>query len=171
MLIEIANGNLSYRLAIEGQDAIFDELVNMLNDVAQKLEDLEYKNPYNNKSTFDATNNPVAQIIQKVQDYILNHLEEPLPTTKELSIMFGINEFKLKENFRQILKTSIYQYYNDERLKKAHHLIQQTTIPLKEIAIISGFYDYPNFYKAFKKKFKYSPSDVHRIYLQKNTEI
>jgi transcriptional regulator GlxA family with amidase domain len=76
--------------------------------------------------------------------------------------MFGTNEFTLKENFRNILKTSIYQFYNDERLKKAYFLIQQTAIPLKEISFLCGFNDYTNFFKAFKKKYHYTPSDLNR---------
>ena len=100
--------------------------------------------------------------IQNVYEYILNNLEEPLPSTKELSRLFGINEFNLKEGFRYFFNTSIYHFYTEERLKKAYLLIQQTTIPLKEIAFTSGFNDYTNFYKAFKKRFMYAPSDVNR---------
>jgi len=103
-----------------------------------------------------------AVIIQKVYEYILNHLEEPLPTAKELSQMFGANDFKLKDGFRHFFNTSIYKFYTEERLKKAHILIQQTTIPLKEIAFMSGFNEYTNFSKAFKKQYHYPPSDLKR---------
>lgn len=101
-------------------------------------------------------------IIQNVYEYILRHLEEPLPTVNELARMFGTNEFKLKDGFRHFFKTSIYQFYNEERLKKAHLLIQQTDFPIKAIALMSGFGDYTNFYKAFKKRFGYCPSEVLR---------
>ena len=103
-----------------------------------------------------------VQMIQKVYDYILDNLDKPLPTLKELSRIFGTNEYKLKYGFKYLFKTSIYQFYNIKRLKKAHLLIQQTTIQLKEIAVMSGFTTYPNFSKAFKKLFGYSPSDIKR---------
>ena len=103
-----------------------------------------------------------AVIVQNVYDYILNNLEEPLPSVKVLSKMFGSNEFKLKDGFRHFFKTSIYQCYNEERLKKAHLLIQQTDYPLKEIAFMSGFNSYLNFYKAFKKRYHYTPSELNR---------
>ena len=90
------------------------------------------------------------------------HLEEPLPTLKELSKLFGTNEFKLKDGFRHFFKTSIYKFYTEERLKQAHVLIQQTDFPLKEIAYMSGFNDYTNFSKAFKKQYHYPPSDLKR---------
>ncbi|SNR68486.1 helix-turn-helix domain-containing protein [Lutibacter flavus] len=105
-----------------------------------------------------------VQLIQKVYDYILNNLDKPLPTIKELSRIFGTNEYKLKFGFKYLFKTSIYRFYNNKRLQRAHLLIQQSTIPLKEIATMCGFSTYPNFSKAFKKLFGYSPNNVSRKY-------
>ncbi len=104
-----------------------------------------------------------VQLIQKVYDYILDNLDKPLPNLTALSKIFGTNEYKLKYGFKYLFKTSIYQFYNTKRLKKAHLLIQETTIQLKEIALMSGFSTYPNFSKAFKKQFGYSPNDIKRI--------
>ncbi len=103
-----------------------------------------------------------ALLIQKVYDYILAHLEEPLPSLKELSKYFGTNEYKLKDGFRHFFKTSIYRFYTVERLKRAYLMIQQTTIPLKNIATMNGFTDYPNFSKSFKKQFGISPNEIAR---------
>ncbi|HCE53621.1 MAG TPA: hypothetical protein DER05_00905 [Lutibacter sp.] len=102
------------------------------------------------------------RLIQKVYDYILDNLDKPLPNLTALSHIFGTNEYKLKYGFKYLFKTSIYQFYNTKRLKKAHLLIQETTIQLKEIALMSGFSTYPNFSKAFKKLFGYSPNDIKR---------
>lgn len=106
-----------------------------------------------------------ALLIQRVYDYILAHLEEPLPSLKELSKLFGTNEYKLKDGFRHFFKTSIYKFYTVERLKRAYLMIKQTTIPLKNIAIMNGFTDYPNFSKSFKKQFGISPNEIARTAL------
>jgi AraC-like DNA-binding protein len=103
-----------------------------------------------------------VQLIQQVYDYILNHLDSPLPSLKELSQIFGTNDNKLKQGFKLLFKTSIYQFYTNERLKRAHLLIQQTTIPLKRIATIMGFNTYPNFSRTFKKHFDYAPNAIER---------
>lgn len=103
-----------------------------------------------------------VRLVQKVYDYILGHLDAPLPTVKELSRIFGTNEFKLKEGFRRYLHTSIYQFYTDERLKRAYFMIEQSDIPLKSIAQQNGFNSYPNFSKSFKKHFGFSPKDLPR---------
>ncbi len=103
-----------------------------------------------------------AVYIQKLYDYILANLEEPLPPLKELSRKFGTNEYKLKDGFRHFFKTSIYQFYNDERLKRAYFMIEHTSLPLKNISVMNGFTNYPNFSKAFKKRFGFSPNELKR---------
>lgn len=110
-----------------------------------------------------------ALLIQRVYDYILAHLEEPLPSLKELSKLFGTNEYKLKDGFRHFFKTSIYKFYTVERLKRAYLMIQQTTIPLKNISALNGFTDYPNFSKSFKKQFGISPNEVGRNSMSSTT--
>ena len=162
MLLEMARGNLAFRIDIDGSDLQFDKLVNLLNQVAAEMQSNNYRSPFMDNYSTASDDDSISGIIKQVQDYILNHLEEPLPSTNELSKMFGTNEFTLKEGFRNLAKTSIYQFYNDERLKKAHFLIEHTHVPLKEIAFLCGFNDYTNFFKAFKKKYNYTPSDLNR---------
>ena len=103
-----------------------------------------------------------ALLIQRLYDYILANLEEPLPSVKVLSTEFGTNEHKLKDGFRHFFKTSIYQFYNDERLKRAYFMIEHTALPLKNIAVMNGFNNYPNFSKSFKKRFGFSPYELKR---------
>lgn len=117
---------------------------------------LNAKKPLQAPSRYD------AKLIQQLYDYILQNLDSPLPSVKELSAKFATNEHKLKYGFRHFFKTSIYQFYNDERLKRAHLLIQQTGLPLKAIAFMTGFNIYANFSKAFKKRFSYAPNIIQR---------
>ncbi|RZJ71732.1 helix-turn-helix domain-containing protein [Flavobacterium sp.] len=101
-------------------------------------------------------------LAQNLYRYILDNLDKPLPTLTKLASHFNTNEYKLKDNFRLFFNTSIYQFYNEERLKRAHMIIEQTDITLKAVAIMSGFNDYITFLKAFRKKFGYTPSSVNR---------
>lgn len=103
-----------------------------------------------------------AAVIAQVHAYILEHLDAPLPSLKSLAIMFGSEEHKIRNGFREYYHTSVYQFYQEERLKKAYLLITQTDLPLKEVAYQCGFGMYLNFYKAFRKKYGFSPSELLR---------
>ncbi len=96
-----------------------------LKDVLATSKNIEQRDGFSRSSD--------RQMIQSVYDYILDHLDTALPSMQELSRIFGTNDHKLKFGFKLLFKTSIYQFYTTERLKKAHLLIQQTTIPLKTI--------------------------------------
>ena len=98
--------------------------------------------------------------IQKVYDYILNNLEKPLPSLKELALDHGTNEFKLKIGFRQLYNTSVFRFQKDQRLKRAHSFILNSDLPLSRIAEICGFKSFPHFSKVFKTKYGYNPSDL-----------
>lgn len=120
-------------------------------------EPLEVK--INKRSNFRKSD---ARLMQKVYDYILAHLTEPLPSIKELARKFGTNDFKLKDGFRYFFHTSVYQFYTEERLKRAYLMIKQTDIPLKNISFMNGFNSYPNFSKSFKKRFGFPPKELGR---------
>lgn len=132
----------------------------IIHSVTKILEDMTNLN--NEHSAIKIKKQNEALTMQKLHAYILNHLDEPLPTLKELAGMFASEEHKLKIGFRKYFNTSVYNFYQLERLKKSHLLIQQTSILLKEIAFMCGFTKYLNFYKAFKKHFGYAPSDLSR---------
>lgn len=108
-----------------------------------------------------------AAVIQQLHKYIVENLDTPLPNIKQLAKLFGSNTFTLKDGFRYFFNTSIYHFYNEQRLKKAHDLLQQTTYAVKEIGYMTGFNDYPTFYRAFKRQYGYAPSDLNR---KKNDE-
>lgn len=135
----------------------------LLNLVTPARQDSYRPLAYENKDEkHNKTRKADALLTQKLYDYILAHLEEPLPSLKVLASEFGTNDRKLKDGFRQFFKTSIYQFYNDERLKRACFMIEHTTIPLKNISVMNGFNNYSNFSKSFKKRFGFSPYEMKR---------
>jgi PAS domain S-box-containing protein len=121
------------------------------------LESLDIKS--DKHSNFGQTD---ARLLQRVYDYILANLTEPLPSIKELARQFGTNDFKLKDGFRHFFHTSVHKFYTEQRLKRAYLMIEQTDIPLKNIAFMNGFNSYPNFSKSFKKQFGFCPKELGR---------
>lgn len=98
--------------------------------------------------------------IQEVYDYILNNLEKPLPSLKELAHLHGTNEFKLKIGFRQLYNTSVFRFQKEQRLKRAHSFIINSDLSLARIADICGFQSFPHFSKIFKAQYGYNPSEL-----------
>lgn len=111
---------------------------------------------------FSSKKNTDAEKIQALYEYIVHYLDQPLPSTPMLAVKFKMNAFKLKHEFKQTFGTSIYQLYTDERLKRARTLITTTSLPFKIIALESGFTTYLNFYKAFRKKYGCTPTELPR---------
>lgn len=98
--------------------------------------------------------------IQQVYDYILNNLDKPLPSLKELAHLHGTNEFKLKVGFRQLYDTSVFRFQKEQRLKRAHSFILNSDLSLSRIADICGFRSFPHFSKIFKTRYGYNPSHL-----------
>ena len=170
-------GNFTYSIPRTEEDDDLEGLVVLINMLAEEMKESIFRDGYINPNHNDIYKSftaflpenalPIiqsteARVIQKVYDYIIGHLDTALPSLRELSQIFGINEFKLKQGFRQLFNTSIYQFYNEQRLKRAHLLIEQSALPLKEIGYLNGFSTYANFSKSFKKKYGYAPNRIKR---------
>jgi AraC-like DNA-binding protein len=81
-------------------------------------------------------------------------------TIPEIVTHAGISGTKLKAGFKKIFHLSIYQYYHEQRMQKALHIIQNTDKSVKQISMHLG-YRYPvNFTFAFKKRYGVTPTKV-----------
>lgn len=109
--------------------------------------------------------------VQKMRDahqYILENLEQEIPSLKAFAIQLGTNEFKLKYGFKQMYGITVFRFVTQERLRKACFLIENTEIPLKTIAYKTGFKSFPHFSKAFKKQYDFAPSALRKQALENN---
>lgn len=133
------------------EDDIFNKVQQVKNEV---------KEPFDKPNILK--NEKDIRMIEKVHDYILQHLETPLPSLNVLAHNFGTNEYKLKYGFKQLYHTTVFKFLIDERLKKASLLIENTSISIKSISSICGFKSVPHFSKAFKMKYQCTPR-VYRL--------
>lgn len=125
------------------------------------LQNLKQKNPKAGKKKKALLHREAdKRKIQEVYDYILNNLEKPLPSLKELAHQHGTNEFKLKIGFRQLYNTSVFRFQKEQRLKRAHSFIINSDLSLGRIADICGFQSFPHFSKIFKAQYGYNPSEL-----------
>lgn len=104
--------------------------------------------------------------VEKIREFIQEHYQETLPKIIELAALWHTNECSLKKQFKQYYNCSIYQYYTNVRLTKAHQLILQKKYTLQQIANACGYNNYTTFYLAYKKHFGQTPK-IH-LTLNKN---
>lgn len=95
--------------------------------------------------------------IHYAKDILLKSIQNP-PSLAELSRLAGLNEFKLKNGFRQVFDNTVFGYLNDHRMDYARKMIIGQQFSLTEIADQLGFSSLQHFSIAFKKKFGVSPS-------------
>ncbi len=98
------------------------------------------------------------ELIIEARNRLLSNLIKP-PTIKELALLTGTNENKLKKGFRLLYNTSINKLLQNERLSKAKLLIAEEAYPIKEIAKMVGYKHSGHFTSKFKKKFGVLPKE------------
>ena len=79
---------------------------------------------------------------------------------EEISKIIGINQNKLRKEFKEQYQTTIANYISELRMLKAKKMIVNNRIMIKEIAIECGYEYVQNFTRAFKKKFGVSPEKL-----------
>lgn len=85
-------------------------------------------------------------------------------TESQVCAHFGYNTDYLNRLFKSNFSQTIKQYINKKRLEHIKGLMLRGELPLKEIAIQSGFSDYKNFLKFFKYHEKQTPTEFYRLY-------
>ncbi|MCU7617327.1 AraC family transcriptional regulator [Chryseobacterium sp. PBS4-4] len=79
---------------------------------------------------------------------------------EEISKILGINETKIRKEFKIHYQKTIMDYISELRMLKAKKLIINKDLMIKEIAIDCGYEYVQNFTRAFKKKFGVSPEKL-----------
>ncbi|MGV3617418.1 MAG: helix-turn-helix domain-containing protein [Fimbriimonas sp.] len=81
-----------------------------------------------------------------------------IPSVRELATMAGLSETSFSRHFRRHFNTSVGQYVRKRRFEKAVRFLEQTDMPLAEVAFQTGFVDQSHFTNAFKAEFGMTPN-------------
>ena len=103
----------------------------------------------------------VPKSLQKVIELMEKNLEEPL-TLKIISRQAGLSLRQIERLFSLHFATSPKKYYLKRRLIHARQLIEQTSLSILEVSIISGFSSRQIFSKYYKNEFGFTPSETRR---------
>ena len=115
-----------------------------------------YAHPIERTKLYDVPAIELAKSL--IEKNPVNHLHIPI-----LADRAGINEFKLKQGFRELFQTSPYQYRLQLCLTKARQLLEETDDTIDQIASKVGFNTYNGFSTAFKKAYKIAPTEYRNL--------
>ncbi len=96
--------------------------------------------------------------ISPVLSYIQEHLDQAM-SVEELAAMAHLSPYYFMRLFKAETGYSVHGYIQQNRLIRAAKLIRGG-VPVSEAALSSGFLDYSAFYRAFRKQFGASPSQL-----------
>lgn len=86
------------------------------------------------------------------------NLEQPLLRT-ELAAAVGLSKRQLERLFRRYLETTPSRYYMELRLQKSRRLLEQTSLPIIEVALACGFSSPGYFSHRYRELFGVSPRE------------
>lgn len=89
--------------------------------------------------------------------YMAENLEDPL-ATPVVAEHVGLSVRALERLFGKWLKTTPARYHRQIRLERARSLVQQTSLPLLEVALRCGFRSAAHFSQAYSNYFDRPPS-------------
>lgn len=99
--------------------------------------------------------------IQAARDMIRKNIRYHF-VIREIAQKVGMNEFKLKNGFRELFGNGVYEYLRSERMQAARQLLGESGRSIKEIASMTGYRSVNSFIKAFKKMYGVTPGEFRK---------
>ncbi|ASZ10010.1 AraC family transcriptional regulator [Chitinophaga pendula] len=97
--------------------------------------------------------------IEKARGILLEQLDAPI-TIRDLARRVAMNECYLKKGFKAMYGTTIYDYFQKERMEKAKSLLYEKGMSVSEVAILMGYSCISHFSTAFKKHTGLKPCEL-----------
>jgi AraC family transcriptional regulator, transcriptional activator of the genes for pyochelin and ferripyochelin receptors len=96
-----------------------------------------------------------------IRNFIENNYLEPL-SLAGLCRHFSLNEFKLKNGYKELFHTTVFGHINSLRMEKAREFLNKGQMNISEIADFIGYKSIGSFSAEYKKRFGYAPSKFRR---------
>ena len=97
--------------------------------------------------------------IIKAREILLKHISEPL-TIKELSRKVAINECYLKKGFKEMFGTTIFDFFQSQRMEHAKYLLYEKGLSVTDVSMLLGYSSISHFSTAFKKHTGLKPCEL-----------
>lgn len=108
-----------------------------------------------------ATPTPASPPVIRAVELMQATIEEPRPCA-EIARSVGLSLRQLERHFELHLGTTPARHYLYLRLARAHKLLQQTSLPVTEVAAGTGFASAEHFSRVYRRTFGVPPSRDRR---------
>ncbi|MDR3251414.1 MAG: AraC family transcriptional regulator, partial [Tannerella sp.] len=81
------------------------------------------------------------------------------PSLRNLALMAGTNECKLKNGFKELFGVTVFGHLFNYRMNLATRYLLDTEKTIQDIAELVGYEHQSHFSTAFKRKFAVSPQE------------
>jgi AraC family transcriptional regulator len=98
---------------------------------------------------------------RRLDDFIEAHLDQPLPLA-ELAALLQISVSHLTALFRRSHGISLHQYILQRRLAQARHLLQDSDMPISEVALATGFAHQSHLANLLRRHYAVTPRQLRR---------
>lgn len=95
----------------------------------------------------------------KAREILIQHIGVPI-TIKELSRKVAMNECYLKKGFKEMFGTTIFDFYQSQRMEHAKYLLYEKGLSVTEVALMLGYSSISHFSTAFKKHTGLKPCEL-----------
>ena len=95
----------------------------------------------------------------KAREVLIQHIGEPI-TIKELSRKVAMNECYLKKGFKEMFGTTIFDFYQSQRMEHAKYLLYEKGLTVTEVSVLLGYSSISLFSTAFKKHTGLKPCEL-----------
>jgi AraC family transcriptional regulator len=97
--------------------------------------------------------------IIRARELLLENIGEPV-TIKELSRKVAINECYLKKGFKEMFGTTIFDFYQSQRMEHARYLLYEKGLSVTDVSMLLGYSSISHFSTAFKKHTGLKPCEL-----------
>jgi len=97
--------------------------------------------------------------ITRAREILIQHIGDPI-TIKELSRKVAINECYLKKGFKEMFGTTIFDFYQNQRMEHARFLLYEKGLSVSEVSALLGYSSISHFSTAFKKHTGIKPCEL-----------
>jgi LacI family transcriptional regulator len=114
--------------------------------------------PRASTNTFAVADPMIARVVETVRERACGRL-----TIADLVAEAGVPRWKLEKSFKQVVGHSIHEDIVRVRLSEARRLIGTTDLPLKVVAVRSGFHSVAYLTTIFRRSFGTTPARCRRL--------